>query len=236
MFIYPPAIYYVLNGKKKSSKNGQLIESCIKEGILVPVEVVLALLKEAMESNAKATGAHKFLIDGFPRNKENLDGWEKNIKGVKTEFVLFLDCDEKTMEERLITRGKTSGRADDNIETIKKRFATFQESTKPIVDYFASVGKLRRVSAGGSVDEIFSEISKLFNQIEPAKGEPAKAEPAKSDPAKSVPAIAEPAKSVPASAEPAKSDPASVEPAKSEQANDEPAKFEPIKTSEMGAN
>jgi UMP-CMP kinase len=69
----------------------------------------------------KASGAYKFLIDGFPRNKDNLDGWDKNISGIKTEFVLFLDCDEQTMEERLLNRGQTSGRTDDNIESIKKR-------------------------------------------------------------------------------------------------------------------
>lgn len=81
----------------------------------------MSLLKEAIESNTKATGAHKFLIDGFPRSKDNLDGWQKTMKGVQIEFVLFLDCDEKVMEERLITRGQTSGRTDDNAETIRKR-------------------------------------------------------------------------------------------------------------------
>jgi hypothetical protein len=73
----------------------------------------------------------KFLIDGFPRNKNNLQGWQE-VVGDKAEVegVLFFDCSEEVMESRLIKRGEDAGdarRADDNIESIKKRFRTYEE-------------------------------------------------------------------------------------------------------------
>ena len=63
----------------------------------------------------------------------------------KCSKVLFFDCPEATMEERLMERGKTSGRADDNIETIKKRFTTFVETSMPVIDLFEKQGKVAKV-------------------------------------------------------------------------------------------
>lgn len=71
---------------------------------------------------SQTKGDHHFLIDGFPRNQDNLDGWNRVMGNyAKVQFVLFFDCPEDVMEARLLERGKTSGRTDDNIESIKKR-------------------------------------------------------------------------------------------------------------------
>ena len=76
-----------------------------------------------------------FLIDGFPRNQENIDVWNKVMADVKVtnSFVLYLDCPAKMMEDRVINRGKTSGRSDDNAEAMKKRLATFLTESLPII-------------------------------------------------------------------------------------------------------
>lgn len=80
--------------------------------------------------------------------------------------ALFFDCPEKTMEERLTERGKTSGRSDDNPETMRKRFHTFVRSSMPVVEHFEKQGKLRRISAAtGTPDDIFQEVQKI---MEPA--------------------------------------------------------------------
>ena len=61
-----------------------------------------------------------FMLDGFPRSKENIDAWEKKMKGVcELQFLLYFHCDQSAMEARLIERSKTSGRTDDNPDTIK---------------------------------------------------------------------------------------------------------------------
>lgn len=75
----------------------------------------------------------KFLIDGFPRNKENLDTWNDIVKDLKINAVLYFECSPETMTKRLTGRGATSGRADDNPETIKKRLDVFASETEPIV-------------------------------------------------------------------------------------------------------
>jgi UMP-CMP kinase len=77
-----------------------------------------------------------------------------------SRFTLFLDCPEATMQERLLNRGKTSGRADDNAESIKKRFKTFVETSMPAVDYFEKEGKVVRVPATGSPEEVYRLVKK----------------------------------------------------------------------------
>jgi UMP-CMP kinase len=76
---------------------------------------------------------------------------------VPSKFVLFFDCPEKEMEKRLLERGKTSGRADDNLESIKKRFQTFVETSMPVVDYFESQGRVVSVKATSTPEGVYKE-------------------------------------------------------------------------------
>eukprot|EP00951_Prasinocladus_malaysianus_P036500 scaffold385022_cov42-Prasinocladus_malaysianus.AAC.1 len=85
----------------------------MQEGKIVPSEVTVGLLQDAMKSSDK----NKFLIDGFPRNAENRDAFER-VMGRDCNFIIFFDCPEEVMEKRLL--GRNEGRADDNIETIRK--------------------------------------------------------------------------------------------------------------------
>lgn len=107
--------------RESGSEQGEMIQGYITEGKIVPVEVTIKLIMKAIEEN----GGKRFLIDGFPRNTNNLSGWQQ-VAGESLDIggVLFYDCPEETMEERLLERGKTSGRTDDNIESIRKRFKT----------------------------------------------------------------------------------------------------------------
>jgi len=105
-----------------------------------------------------------FLLDGFPRNQENIDSWNKKMAPYcSTEFLLFFDCDKQKMQERMEERSKTSGRSDDNPETIKKRLDTFELQTKPIIDYFTKQKKVVRIDADGQIDEIFERVSEQIN-------------------------------------------------------------------------
>ncbi len=110
----------------------------------MPVEITVKLLLKAME----ASGKSKFLIDGFPRDKENLLGWESVVgSAVHVPFVLQFDAPEEVMLVRLLKRGETSGRVDDNITSIRKRFLVYTESTLPVVHKFEREGKLRVINA-----------------------------------------------------------------------------------------
>jgi UMP-CMP kinase len=108
--------------REKGGETGEMIDRLIREGQIVPVKVTLDLLRAAMEDNMKQ-GRFLFLIDGFPRNQDNLDGWNREMADfAEVDFCLNLDCPEEVMEARLLKRGETSGRTDDNAEAIKKRF------------------------------------------------------------------------------------------------------------------
>ena len=81
---------------------------------------------------------------------------------IEVPFVLFLEANEDAMIERILERAKTSGRDDDNMESLKKRFAVFKNESLPVVEFFDKIGKVRRVNALGAIEEIHSNVKKQF--------------------------------------------------------------------------
>lgn len=145
--------------RDSGSPDGEMIESYIREGKIVPVEVTIRLLEKAM----RASGRSRFLIDGFPRNENNLEGWMQLMnEKVDVEFVLFYDVDDKVRLQRLTERSKTSGRSDDNEETIRKRFHVFEEQTMPVVNWYARQGKVRVIDASPDKDTVFQKTQKVM--------------------------------------------------------------------------
>jgi UMP-CMP kinase len=128
------------------------------------MEVTVQLLENAMtdvlEKNKEGKG--KFLIDGFPRQMDQALKFEESV--CPSKFVLFFDCPEEEMQKRLLERGKTSGRADDNAESIRKRFKTFEETSMPVVDYFRSKNKVVQVVATKTPDEVYKETKEKLEQ------------------------------------------------------------------------
>lgn len=146
---------------REGSQYGELIKTYIREGKIVPMEITVVLLSNAMaDSLASApppAGAKaRFLIDGFPRKLDQAVFFEKTV--CPSEVVLFLDCPEEVMEQRLLKRGETSGRDDDNAESIRKRFRTFVDTSMPVVEDFEKKGKVVAVKATGSVDEVYATV------------------------------------------------------------------------------
>jgi UMP-CMP kinase len=81
-----------------------------------------------------------------------------------SKFTLFFDCPEEVMQERLLNRGKTSGRADDNAESITKRFKTFVETSMPVVEHFEKEGRVVKVSAIPPPDKVYEDVKKSFEE------------------------------------------------------------------------
>ncbi|XP_002750841.1 UMP-CMP kinase isoform X1 [Callithrix jacchus] len=152
--------------KNPDSQYGELIEKYIKEGKIVPVEITISLLKREMDQTMAANAQkNKFLIDGFPRNQDNLQGWNRTMDGkADVSFVLFFDCNNEICIERCLERGKSSGRSDDNRESLEKRIQTYLQSTKPIIDLYEEMGKVKKIDASKSVDEVFDEVVKIFDK------------------------------------------------------------------------
>ncbi|KAJ8306214.1 hypothetical protein KUTeg_016759 [Tegillarca granosa] len=146
-----------------SSQYGEIIEGHIKNGTIVPVEITCALLLKAMAASEK----NKFLIDGFPRNKDNLEGWNRETHDKATvKGVLFFDCPEQECVQRCLKRGQTSGRSDDNEESLKKRISTYTNSTKPIIEHYRSQNLVMELNGAKSADEVFEDVRKVLATLE----------------------------------------------------------------------
>ncbi|XP_027196491.2 cytidine/uridine monophosphate kinase Dak1 [Dermatophagoides pteronyssinus] len=160
------------------SKYGELIAEHIKNGTIVPVEItckllmnamlenMIALAEQANENEQKSIAVGNFLIDGFPRNQDNLDGWRKFVGDkVNVELVLVLECPEQIYLERCLKRGQHSGRADDNPESMKKRLDTHLNQTMPIVNYYEKLNLVKRIDASRTIDEVNEECCKIIQSL-----------------------------------------------------------------------
>lgn len=145
---------------REGSEYGELIKTYIQDGKIVPMEVTVALLENAMQNAIKTQGKFKFLIDGFPRKLDQAYKFEEDV--CESRLTLFFDCTEDVMLKRLLKRAETSGRIDDNIESIKKRFNTFKETSYPVVEYFKSQGKVVNVDATKSREDVYAHVQKVL--------------------------------------------------------------------------
>ncbi|EDQ85619.1 uncharacterized protein MONBRDRAFT_29132 [Monosiga brevicollis MX1] len=155
--------------RNTGSDLADLINGYIKEGKIVPVKITCGLIEKAMQEDPNS----KFLIDGFPRNKDNLDGWNEVMADkVDARFVLFLDCPAEVSgrlllvsTERCLSRGAAGGgRVDDNLESLQKRHATYENETKPVLDEFLKQGMLRKIDATRDVDAVWTDVDALFRE------------------------------------------------------------------------
>ncbi|XP_076440912.1 UMP-CMP kinase-like [Babylonia areolata] len=148
--------------QKTDSKYREDIETHIKNGSIVPVKITCSLLRMAMEESKK----NHFLIDGFPRNKDNLDGWNQAMDSVAVvRKVLFFNCREDVCVNRCLDRGKTSGRADDNMESLKKRIKTYTESTMPVIEHYRKLDLVAEIDANQTPEEVFGDVKKVFDSL-----------------------------------------------------------------------
>ncbi|EKV05524.1 Uridylate kinase Ura6 [Penicillium digitatum] len=146
---------------REGSQYGELIREYIREGKIVPMEVTVALLSNAMADSLATSPPSagikaRFLVDGFPRKLDQAVFFEETV--CPSELVLFLDCPEDVMEARLLKRGETSGRDDDNAASIRKRFHTFVETSMPVVDDFQKKDKVVSVKADSSIEEVYKQV------------------------------------------------------------------------------
>jgi len=141
------------------SDRGKQLNELMQQGKLVSNQLVLDMIKDAMIS--KAATSKGFLIDGYPRQVDQGVEFEAQIAPCK--LVLYIDASDESMKKRLLHRGQSSGRVDDNEETIKNRLATFHECTKPVADHYKA--KLQRIDAERTPDVIFADVVAILDKL-----------------------------------------------------------------------
>ncbi|KAJ3017478.1 UNVERIFIED_CONTAM: hypothetical protein HDU68_011676 [Siphonaria sp. JEL0065] len=133
------------------SQVGQLCSTIMKEGKIVPMEIIIDILGKAI-LNAKSTRG--ILIDGFPRAVAQAIEFERVVS--RASAIINFTCPLQVLESRLLERGKTSGRADDNIETIRKRFKTFETESLPVMQYFGD--RVLNIDGSVGIEEVYESV------------------------------------------------------------------------------
>ena len=150
----------VLRGEiKAGTELGKTASAYINEGKLVPDSLIVDMLASTLDSKGKDIKG--VIFDGFPRTIAQAEALDAMLKerGQEVNVVIGLEVDDAELIKRIIARGQTSGRADDNEETAKKRLDTYYSQTLPLKDFYIQQGKYAKINGVGSIDEIYAEIS-----------------------------------------------------------------------------
>ncbi len=142
---------------KSGSEQGTMIANMIKQGQIVPSQISLDLLKAAMGASAGP-----YVIDGFPRSQDNLEAFEAQCGACAT--AVYLSAPDSTLAERCTARGQTTGRSDDNPDTIARRIRTFAEQSLPVVRRLTERGLVSEVDASGDLDATFSAVCAAYEK------------------------------------------------------------------------
>lgn len=148
---------------KNATELGVLAKSFIDKGQLVPDEVTINMLNTEVDKNPKAKG---FIFDGFPRTAAQADALENLLTSKNTEVtaMVALEVEDEVLVERLLERGKTSGRADDADETvIRNRIKVYYQETAILKEYYEKQDKYYGINGVGSIAEITERISTVLD-------------------------------------------------------------------------
>ena len=140
-----------------NTDEGKQIATCISKNEIVPTDLSIQLLKKEIQKHGSN---QTFLIDGFPRELTQAMTFESEVG--ECTFVLSLEADEETLRSRLDKRLQVTGSPDDEPTALEDRFHTFRSKTQPVLDYYGALGKLRRINAARSPDEVWASVSALF--------------------------------------------------------------------------
>lgn len=142
---------------KNDTELGKTAKGYIDQGQLIPDELMINILAHVFDSFTESKGV---IFDGFPRTIAQAEALKKMLNERKQTVSIMLDLDvpEDELMTRLIKRGKESGRADDNEETIKKRLVVYHSQTAPLIDWYKSEGIYSHIQGSGSMDAIFNDI------------------------------------------------------------------------------
>jgi adenylate kinase len=146
------------------SELGMQAKTLMDKGILVPDEVVIGMIDNKLKEHRDAAG---FIFDGFPRTVKQSEALDALLSTYNESIsvMVALVVDDEELLKRLLNRGKTSGRPDDqNEELISKRIQEYNSKTKPVADYYQAQGKFVAIDGIGDIDFIFDEITRAISR------------------------------------------------------------------------
>lgn len=145
---------------------GLRAKALMDQGILVPDEVVIGMIDSKLNENQSAAG---FIFDGFPRTVPQAEALDALLAqyGEQITTMVALVVEEEELTRRLLNRGQTSGRPDDqNEDLIRRRVNEYNQKTTPVAGYYSNQGKFAAIDGVGSVDSIFAAICKKIDEVQ----------------------------------------------------------------------
>ncbi len=158
-------LYHISTGEllrdhiKRGTPLGKTADEYISKGQLIPDQLMIDILDDVLEK--EASGKSGVVFDGFPRTIPQAEALKELLRkrGTDLHAVIGLEVPEEELVNRMLARGKETGRADDNIETIKNRLDVYHNQTLPLRDYYTNEKKYLAINGLGIVDEIFRDIA-----------------------------------------------------------------------------
>lgn len=168
-------LYHISTGEllrdhiRRGTELGRTADAFISKGQLIPDDLMIRILDDTLEREAK--GKRGVVFDGFPRTIPQAEALKELLRkrGTDLHAVIGLEVPEDELMERMIKRGKDTGRADDNPDTIKNRLKVYHEQTHPLRRYYDNEGKYIPINGTGVVDDIFEAIADGLDRMVGAK-------------------------------------------------------------------
>lgn len=150
---------------KAQTPLGQQMAEYISRGELAPDSVVIGMVEEYLSQNKGIKGT---IFDGFPRTTAQAEAFDKLLEsmGDSVDIMIYMDVPEEELVQRILLRGKVSGRADDASEdVIRNRIEIYNQQTAVVADYYRQQGKYVAVPSLGTIDEVFNRIAAEIEKI-----------------------------------------------------------------------
>ena len=150
---------------KNDTELGRLAKTFMDKGDLVPDAVTIQMLQSEVDKNPQAAG---FLFDGFPRTIAQAEALDAFLASKNEEITatVALEADDNILVARLLERGKTSGRPDDqDEEKIRNRYDEYNQKTAPLMDYYQGQGKFHAVNGIGTIQEVNERLNLVFDNL-----------------------------------------------------------------------
>ena len=148
----------------RGTELGKIADTYISDGKLIPDDLMISILADILDNTPEAKNG--VIFDGFPRTINQAGALKEMLaeRGARVDAVVGLEVDEDELIDRLIKRGKESGRSDDNLETIKKRLQVYHSQTQPLRDYYMKEGTYLPIKGVGTVEGIFESIKAAIKE------------------------------------------------------------------------
>ena len=149
----------------RGTELGKVADSFISGGNLIPDDLMVSILGKTLDENVEKI-ANGVIFDGFPRTIEQAKALKTLLgdRNMKLDVVIGLEVEDSELIDRLVKRGKESGRSDDNPETITKRLEVYHRQTSPLRDFYVNEGLYASIKGSGSVTDIFADIKAAVSE------------------------------------------------------------------------